>query len=119
MGRQPYAAITDAEKLMLGGSKCFAKAPARDRCVRAILLACIDKCSPVNSKHCFSVHFTTTILVHEASSNIAVPRLHRIIYRIISLCRERLWRLFVEDIKLERDDPAAASKRGRVSIAGT
>jgi len=35
-----------------------------------------------------------------------------------SLCRERLWRLFVEDIKLERDDPAAASRRGRVSLAG-
>jgi len=34
------------------------------------------------------------------------------------LCRERLWRLFVEDIKLERDDPAAASRRGRVSLAG-
>ena len=37
----------------------------------------------------------------------------------VCACRERLWRLFIEDIKLERDDPAAASKRGRVSIAGT
>ncbi|CAL5224177.1 g6817 [Coccomyxa viridis] len=32
--------------------------------------------------------------------------------------REKFWRHFVEDIRLERDDPAAASRRGRVSLAG-
>ena len=29
--------------------------------------------------------------------------------------REKLWRRFVEDIILERDDPAAAARRGRLT----
>ena len=33
-------------------------------------------------------------------------------------CREKLWRRFVEEIILERDDPSSLAGRGRVSGKG-
>ena len=36
----------------------------------------------------------------------------------LSHIRERLWRRFVDDIILERDDPEAAARRGRVLAQG-
>ena len=34
--------------------------------------------------------------------------------RVLSPSREKLWRRFVDDMILERDDPAAAARRGRL-----
>jgi hypothetical protein len=35
--------------------------------------------------------------------------------RMVHTSREKLWRRFVEDIILERDNPAAAARRGRLT----